>query len=281
MSNSAQDTQPNGARLTQNERQAAITELILSEGTLRIDQIVSHFGVSRMTIHRDLEVLEQRGILRRTHGSVSALASSLFESNIEFRVRQNLDAKEAIARCALEMIDTGNSIILDDSTTGLALARQLPNLGPVTLITNFQRAINELSTASDVSLIALGGEFLQPVDAFCGAVTLAGLQNLSADIYFLSSPAVYETTCYHQNSDLVLVKQAMLAAARKRVLIADHTKFGKHALHAVTDFDSLDAAIVDDLTPKEYIEALQRSGVEVHVASTRSHPRRSHHPTTK
>src|SRR5690625_4442183 len=266
MAESADRETETAGRLKQNERQAAIAELILSEGTLRIDQIVARFDVSRMTIHRDLEVLEHRGILRRTHGSVSALASSLFESNIEFRVRQNLLAKEAIAREAIEMIDTGNSIILDDSTTGLALARHLPGRGPVTLITNFQRAINELATEQDVSLIALGGEFVPPVDAFCGAVTLAGLSRLSADIYFLSSPAVSGTTCYHQNSDLVLVKQGMLAAARKRVLIADHTKFGKHALHAVAEFTELDAAIVDEYTPKKFLDALRRQGVAVHIA---------------
>src|SRR5690625_2726874 len=190
----------NRQRMSQNDRQAAISELILSEGTLRIDQIVAHFGVSRMTIHRDLEVLEKRGILRRAHGSVSALASSLFESNIEYRTRQNIASKKAIARVAVDMIETGNSVLLDDSTTGLEIARLLPNRGPVTLITNFRRAIEELSQAQDVSLVSLGGEFIQSVDAFLGAVTLAGLNNLSADIYFLSSPAIYEERCYHQNS---------------------------------------------------------------------------------
>jgi len=254
------------SRTSREERQAAITELVLSQGTVKIDQIVSQFGVSRMTIHRDLETLEQRGILRRSHGTASALASSFFESNIEFRLRQNTADKQAIARAALEFVESGTSVLLDDSTTGLALARLLPTKSPITLITNFQRVINELSHTPEISLISLGGEFLQAVDAFCGAVTLSGLQSLSADVYFLSASAINGSTCYHQNSDLVLVKQAMLAAARKRVLIADHTKFGRQALYAVAEFDQLDAAIVNDGTPRNFIEALERAGVEVRIA---------------
>lgn len=253
-------------RTSRDERQAAIAELVLSQGSVKIDQIVSQFGVSRMTIHRDLEVLEQRGILRRSHGTASALASSFFESNIEYRLRQNAADKQAIARAALDFVESGNSVLLDDSTTGLALARLLPTKSPITIITNFQRVINELSHTPEVSLIALGGEFLQAVDAFCGAVTLAGLKNLSADVYFLSASAINGSTCYHQNSDLVLVKQAMLSVARKRVLIADHTKFGKQALYAVANFGQLDAAIVNEGTPRSFIDALERADVEVRIA---------------
>lgn len=259
-------------RVSRDERLASIAELVLSEGTVKIDRIIAEFGVSRMTIHRDLEVLEERGILRRSHGTASALASSFFESNVEFRLRQNVVNKQAIARVAVELVESGNSVLLDDSTTGLALARLLPAKSPVTLITNFQRVINDLSKIPEISLVALGGEFLHPVDAFCGAVTLAGLKSLSADVYFLSASAISGTTCFHQNSDLVLVKQAMLAAAGKRVLIADHTKFGKQALYAVAEFDQLDAAIVNEETPKSFIDAFQRTGVDVHIAHPRARP---------
>lgn len=260
--------------LKQVDRQDAITELVLSSGSVKIKDIVSHFGVSRMTIHRDLDALEARGILRKSRGSVTSVSSSLFEASTDYRIRQSVAEKDAIARCALELVEPGQAIVLDDSTTGLHLARMLPQKAPLTVITNFGRVIKELKGRPSISLISTGGEYYQLCDAYKGAVALSALSQMSTDIYFMSTPAITNGACYHQNPELVLVKKAMLECASTRVLVADHTKFRRRALHAMCSVDSFDLAIVDSGTTSDEIGMLLRAGVEVRVAPVRSSPKK-------
>lgn len=262
----------------QDERQEAIMELVLSVGSARIDDIVDQFDVSRMTIHRDLDALEARGILRKSRGTVTAVASSLFEASTDYRIRQAREAKEAIARCAFELVEPGQAIVLDDSTTGLHLARLLVQKGPLTVITNFNRVIDELKGRPSISLISTGGEYYQLCDAYKGAIALNALSQLRTDIYFMSTPAITNGICYHQHPELVLIKQAMLKSAEKKVLIADHSKFRKRALHAMCAVSDFDLAIVDAETTPEELGVLKRAGLEVRVAPLKSGPRRLTRP---
>lgn len=256
------------------DRQEAISELVLSTGSVRIDDIVNTFGVSRMTIHRDLDALEARGILRKSRGVVTSLSSSLFEASTDYRIRQSNEEKESIARYALELIEPGQAIVLDDSTTGLHLARMLPQKAPLTVITNFGRVIEELKGRPGISLISTGGEYYQLCDAFKGSVALSALSQLRTDIYLMSTPAITNGMCYHQNPELVLIKQAMLECAEKKVLIAEHTKFRRRALHAMCPVTVFDLAIVDSETSSEEMGMLLRAGVEVKIAPVRQATRK-------
>lgn len=258
----------------QEERQESIIELVLSVGSARIDDIVDRFDVSRMTIHRDLDALEARGILRKSRGTVTAVASSLFEASTDYRIRQATEAKEAIARCAFDLVEPGQAIVLDDSTTGLHLARLLVHKAPLTVITNFNRVIDELKGKPSISLISTGGEYYQLCDAYKGALALNTLSQLRTDIYFMSTPAITNGICYHQHPELVLIKQAMLKCAEKKVLIADHSKFRKRALHAMCEVRDFDMAIVDADTTPEELGMLKRAGLEVKVVPLRSGVRR-------
>lgn len=257
-----------------DDRQNAIMELVLSAGSLPIDEIVSHFSVSRMTIHRDLESLEARGVLRRSRGSVTSVASSLFEASTDYRIRQSVDAKEAIARVALDVIEPGQAIVLDDSTTGLHLARLLIQKAPLTVITNFNRVMAELKGKPSISLISTGGEYYQLCDAYKGPLALNAINELRTDVYFMSTPAITNGVCYHQHPELVLIKQAMLKCAEKKVLIADHTKFQRRALHAMCSVGEFDLAIVDSDTTSEELGMLSRAGVPTRIANLKVNNRR-------
>src|SRR5574340_1716953 len=105
--------------LNQSERHDAITEILLRAGSMRIEELDDRFGVSTMTIHRDLDTLAAKGILRKSRGSVTAVATSLVEASIEYRTRQHQAEKQAIAHAAFELVEPGQAVILDDSTTGL------------------------------------------------------------------------------------------------------------------------------------------------------------------
>jgi DeoR/GlpR family transcriptional regulator of sugar metabolism len=257
---------PSRPGLRQEKRLDAIAELVLASGTLRIDELSEVFSVSSMTIHRDLDLLDQRGILRKTRGAATAVASSLFEASTEYRIRQSKQAKKSLALAALALIEPGQSVMMDDSTTGLHLARLLPEKLPLTVITNFQRVADLLIDNPGIQTIMTGGQFYRWCDAYMGTIALNAVHSLRADIVFMSSPAVTNGVCYHQHHDAVLLKQAMIESAEHKVLYLDHTKFKMRALHAHLKISDFDTVIVDSETAPENISQIEDTGVRLIVA---------------
>lgn len=254
----------------QDLRRDAITERVLEIGSVRIDTLVEELDVSRMTVHRDLDALEARGVLRKSRGVVTAVASSLFEASTDYRLRQQSAEKRAIAKLAFDLIEPGEAIVLDDSTTGLNLAELLPQKEPLTVITNFGRVLDMLYGKRGISLISTGGEYYQLCDAYKGNLALSALNQLSADTYFMSTPAVSNGVCFHQQPELIQVKRAMFQCAKKRVLIADHTKFSKRALYSMMPIHEFDVVISDSRLSREHVTEIRRSGVQLIIAKT--HP---------
>lgn len=254
----------------QDLRRDAITERVLEIGSVRIDTLVDELGVSRMTIHRDLDALEARGVLRKSRGVVTAVASSLFEASTDYRLRQQSVEKRAIAKLAFDLIEPGEAIVLDDSTTGLNLAELLPQKEPLTVITNFGRVLDMLGSKRGISLVSTGGEYYQLCDAYKGNLPLSALSQLSADTYFMSTPAISNGVCFHQQPELIQVKRAMFKCAKKRVLIADHTKFSKRALYSMMPIREFDVVISDAALSREHVTEIRRSGVRLIIAKTRS-----------
>jgi len=221
-------------------------------------------------VHRDLDTLEARGVLRKSRGVVTALATSLFESSPEYRARQHRSDKEALARAAFSFVEPGQAVILDDSTTGLHLARMLPQRQPLTVITNFQRVMTQLVGHPGIALISLGGQHYQWCDAYMGSLTLNALRSLRADVLFMSTPAIIDDICFHQHHDAALVKRAMFEAAARRILMVDHSKFAKRALHAHMALTEFDAVIVDPGTSRDDVSRLRDKGISVIVSDAES-----------
>ncbi|OZM82990.1 DeoR family transcriptional regulator [Pseudonocardia sp. MH-G8] len=264
------DEQSSSRASKQRTRQFGIAETVIAEGTVRIEALAERFGVSVMTVHRDLDELENQGVLRKTRGQATALASSLFESNTAFRLGQNQADKEALAHAALDYVEPGQAILMEDSTTGIYLARLLPARAPLTVITNFLSVAAELARESGITLNLLGGQYYGWCDATMGGMTLAAIKAIRADTFITSTSAITDDVCFHQTQDTVLVKRAMFESAAQRILYVDHTKFDRRALHALLPLTDFDVVIVDAATPAEHQRRLRQKGVEVVVAPSRS-----------
>jgi DeoR/GlpR family transcriptional regulator of sugar metabolism len=249
--------------LRQEQRLDAITELILASGTIKIEDLIEQFQVSSMTIHRDLDLLDSRGILRKSRGYATAVASSLFEANPEYRQRQNIFEKEMLAQAAFKLVEPGQSLILDDSTTVIHLAKLLVQKQPLTVITNFQKTIDALKNAQGVSIVSLGGHYYQWSDAYMGALTINSLRSIRADILFMSTPSIIDEICFHQHHEAALIKQAMFESAGKRYLLADHSKFEQRAVHSTIKLESFDGVILDSLVSAKHIEHLRQKQINV------------------
>jgi DeoR/GlpR family transcriptional regulator of sugar metabolism len=248
------------------QRQQDIAGIVLAEGSATAADLAGRFGVSAMTIYRDLDELERQGIVRKYRGGVTAQPSGVFESNVAFRKKSMQQEKDALAARAVRLVEPGMSVLLDDSTTALALARLLPGIEPLTVVTNFLEAINLLAQERGIHLMALGGDYDPLHDSFLGVTCVEAIENLRVDLCFVSTSSVNAGYAFHQEQHIVSVKRAMLAAAGRKVLMADHTKLERTALHRLCPLSNFDLVLIDDGAPAQTLRALDESGVSYEVA---------------
>jgi DeoR/GlpR family transcriptional regulator of sugar metabolism len=247
-------------------RQQDVAEYLMRVGTASAQDLADLFDVSLVTAHRDLDELARRGLVRKFHGGVTALPSSVFESNVTYRRQLALEEKRAIARAAARLIEPGMSVLFDDSTTTLALAELTADVDPLTVITNFAPIITLLMGRKNIRLIALGGEYNELHDSFVGAPCTESARALHSDIGFYSFSGVADGGVHHQEQAIVVTKRAMLEVAGRRVLLVDHSKLGRPALHRVADLDLFERIVTDDGATPEALRALAEHRIATTVA---------------
>lgn len=246
----------------ENRRQE-IVDLLMETGSVALDDLAQRFGVSKMTIHRDLDELESAGMLRKVRGGASIETSLQFESDYRYRERRDTDEKRGIARAAAELIEPGMTVLVNDGTTAGFLAELLPDKRPLTVITNNMAAIGTLWNASGINLLALGGAYSRKFNGFFGLVTEESLMRLRADVAFISAPAVSGAACFHMDHDVVRTKRLMIACGTRAYLLVDHQKFGRTALHHLADLSDFDAVITGASLAQDISAPLVDAGIRL------------------
>jgi DeoR/GlpR family transcriptional regulator of sugar metabolism len=246
-------------------RHERIAEMVLRQPFVAAKELARLFDVSLMTIHRDLDELEAQGLLRKVRGGATPQPSSLFESNVRYRMTVAETEKQALARFALGQIEPGQAVMLDESTTCLALARLLPARVPLTVITNALTVVQELKGVKEIHLIVLGGDYWPRHEAFCGLACEAAVSALRADILFMSTTALAGGIAFQPDQDFAIAKRAMIAAAARRVLLVDHSKFGRVALHRLAQLRDFDLVVVDDGIDEPGLRQLRQAQVPFEI----------------
>ncbi len=247
------------SRLLPSERQQRIRQLAAQRGVLRIPELAESLGVSEMTIRRDLDMLEDSGHVERTFGG--AIASELVseqsasESSYSVRVQTHSPEKQALARYAASLIQDGDTVALDASTTCLALAKELSKRR-VTIITNGLDAAVELRN-SQGKVILIGGYLRQVAGSFVGPLVLKVLEGLRVDYTFFSAKGVLPNDGFLDSDlDEVEVKRLMIARAVHVVALMDSSKFAVHALGKIVPLSAAHLLVtdagVDKTTEKEF-----------------------------
>lgn len=250
----------------QRARHLAIAELVIKHGSVSMEDIVKHTGVSAMTAYRDVRALEEAGLLQRHRGQVSAVAGGLQEASASFRIEQEPESKEAMARAVAEFIPSGSSVVLDDSTSGIYVVRELAKSAPITVITNSLLVAREAAQTQDLHLFLTGGSYEGWADAVLGPTAISTLTSLDLDFCVLSASGISDGRCFHPYEAVVAVKQAMLRSARTKMLLLDHTKLQRRALHAFADLREFDHVIVDPGIDPGDLRQLDEWGARVTVA---------------
>jgi DeoR/GlpR family transcriptional regulator of sugar metabolism len=248
------------------ERRQAIMDVLIEDRAVELDALADHFHVSKMTIHRDLDDLEHAGLLRKVRGGATIEAGTQFESDFRIREKQDAAAKSRMARAALEMVEPGMTVMINDGSMAALLGGTVEEKRPLTVITNNGAIIDRLRGASGVTLIALGGVFSPKFNGYFGLVTETALSRLRADVSFISAPAVSGLYAFHMDDVVVRAKQAMLRAAKRSCLLVHHARFGRSALHMLAELADFDAIITDGSPEPETRASLDRAGIAITIA---------------
>lgn len=252
--------------MRREDRRQAIMDLLVEDRAVDLDALSARFGVSRMTIHRDLDDLEQAGLLRKVRGGATIDAGAQFESDFRVRALQDAEGKARMARAAVEMVEPGMSVLVNDGSMAALLGARLADKAPLTVITNNAAVIDALKEAQRVTLIALGGVFSPKFNGFFGVVTETALSQLRADMAFISAPALAGLQAYHMDESAIRAKRAMMKSAARRVLLVNHQRFGRSALHVLADLAEFDAIITDAPPAPADRAALDRAGLALTIA---------------
>lgn len=241
------------------QRRQAILDHVIEVGTARIDDLTARFGVSLMTVHRDLDDLDERRLLRKLRGKVEAYPALTVETASRFTLHSA--EKAALAEAAIRQVEPGQTVFLDDSATLFPLAERLAEVPGLTVVTNSLRAARLLGPQPEVVLA--GGRYLAEYDSCSGPEVLALLERTRADVAFVSASAVAVGRLYHPVRDYAELKKAVLRAANRTVLVLEHSRFGRTATHAHGSVGDYDLLVTSEFTPTEEIEAALNEGTAV------------------
>jgi DeoR/GlpR family transcriptional regulator of sugar metabolism len=230
------------------QRQTAILELVRQHGGVRVGELVHRFGVSDMTIRRDLEALAERGLIAKVHGGATVAApGSTEEPGFEVKSVRQREEKAAIAAYAATLVPPGAAVGLSAGTTTAALATHLRDVPDLTVVTNSIPVADLLyrSGRTDQTVVLTGG-VRTPSDALAGPVADAAIAALNIDVLFLGVHGMAVRAGFTTPNLLEAgTNRRLVAAARRLVVLADHTKWETLGLATIAPLDGADVLVTD------------------------------------
>lgn len=268
---SRQTGEANGARTAlPSERRQSIVSEIIRRHTVTITELARQFGVSEMTIRRDLHELEKTGLIESVHGGAKSASLSPFELSYAQREMMESEAKRAIGQAAAGLVEQDDVIALDGSTTTLQVARNLVDRGGLTVYTNGIKVATELAHRPGIRIILTGGELYHSV-SLVGLFARSIFEKIRVDKLFLSVTGITEDLGLSGPSDVDAdVKAAMIAAATQVILVADYSKFGRKSYVRVAPLDAVHVVVTDDRCPAEFLRLLEAMSIRTIVAPVES-----------
>ena len=251
-----------GAVLLARQRQTLILERVRETGAVRVADLVRELGVSDMTVRRDLEILDERGLLEKVHGGATALeGSALFEPTFVTKSILQQSEKVAIADAATALVEPGMAIGVSAGTTTYAVAQRLADVPGLTVVTNSNRVADVLYQVGrrDQTIILTGGVRTLS-EALVGPFAVSALRAVHMDLVFVGvhgmDPHSGFTCPNLQEAD---TDRAMIEAGRRFVVVADHSKWGVIGTSSIARFDQVDVLITDSGIAPEARRILEAS----------------------
>lgn len=227
------------------ERQEKILKLLNEKRYCSVSFLAKTLYVANITVRRDLEEMEQRGLLHRCHGGAAMPEHENREVPFAIREKENSSAKDRIGQKAAQLIHDGDTVFLDASTTASHIVDHIQGKQNLTIITNSVHVLEKLR-GRKLRCYLTGGVLLENSYALVGKIAEETVSALYADICFFSSQGITEEGVITDFSeDETRLRKCMIKNAKKSVFLYDQTKLGKRFLFTVCDLDSISCAITD------------------------------------
>ena len=252
------------------ERQDEIFSIIQQKKAIKMSDIVKIFQVSHETARRDLEVLQEQGLIKRVYGGAVLLESAISSLGMVERSGMVDDSssleREAIGREAAKLVKEGDTVLLSVGSTILQIAKHIRDIKHITVLTNSIFVLNELID-TDVRLFVLGGCVNSSEYDMEGHLPVEALKHFCVDVAFICAGGITkENGVSDYNCEVAQVNKAILSRARKTVLVAHAKKFGLDSFSVTCPLDSIHTIVSDSTLSKEYVQYLLEKGIELILA---------------
>lgn len=250
-----------------NLRRERIEQVVRERERVTVDALAELLGTSRETIRRDLSELAQRGRLRKIHGGATVAEIRLPEPDVEGsfqgRISENAEAKRAIARCAVQCFQPGDTLFVDTGTTTLWFAEELAAANGLTVITNSAAIAAFAARGPSSSTFLIGGEYRADGTENLGPLAVEQIGQFHAIHAVLAVGSIETAGVFDFDVREADVARAMIAQARSVTVLADASKFGRGGLIKVASLDAVARVITEAAPPDDIAAALKDAGTEV------------------
>lgn len=247
------------------ERRSRLLELVRDRGFASLPELAGELEVSESTIRRDLDSLEEAGTAKRTHGGVFYAGEAPRLPTFEERQPAQWDKKKLIARRTVELIEDGDTLLLDGGSTTYEVARLLVGR-PLQVVTNSLPVANLFAANTKTDLLLIGGFVYPRTGVSLGPYADEMLSHISVRRTILSVAAVTDRGFYNSNVLLVETERAMMRAATETIVVVDSTKFGHQSLAHLCELGDVDRLVVDHEIGQDWRSKVLAAGVELLVA---------------
>ncbi len=248
------------------ERQKRFEEHLAKVEFASLDELSELADASVSTVRRDLDILESRGLVRRTHGGARLVNPKTDEFTFSARDTHQLAEKEAIGQACADLILPNQTLIVDAGTTCFHVARHLEAKSPH-LITNSLPVANAFSSSARTEVMVTGGVIYPRLGVLVGPMAVSSFAQVHADVAIMSCGGITTEVVTNSHGLLIEIQRAMMQAARRVILCVDHTKFGRQSISQLCVLEAIDTVITDQLPPADIQAALAKAGVELIVTS--------------
>lgn len=241
------------------ERQKKLLDLLRQRRTAELDEMARALSVSSSTVRRDLESLEQQGMVKRTHGGAIYQApgdgAGQGPEAVAARMNEQVAQKQAIGRYAASLVQPHMTLLLDGGST-VIYAAQFIEARPLQVVTNSLSIANLFADDDQVELLMVGGNLYGRSGVLVGPIATGCLADLHADLLLFSVAGLYEGAAFNINLIMAQVEQVMMQQAARSVLLMDSSKFGRKSLVRVCGIDEVERIVTDEGVDPDWRDAL-------------------------
>ena len=246
-------------------RRRVLLNLVSQQGFATLEQLVRATGASESTIRRDLEALDQAGAIKRTHGGAVWSGEVRAMPALDDRAKTLSEEKRAIGMAVCQLIDDGDTVLLDGGTTTLEVARALVGR-PLQVVTNSLPIAALLASSKETDLILIGGFVYPRTGVAMGPLAVATMQGIRVRLAVLGAGGITSEGIFNSNSLLVETERQMMTCGQELLIAADHSKFGRQSLSKLCGLDEVDRVVSDSGLSDRDRTMLEEAGVAVTIA---------------